>query len=140
MCKRKKKDLFNTVYWLKVMLSISLTNYETGRDYVWESKGIHATFLTKALDVAEWSQLHPPAALPPSKLSPEPTGYEGGWATQPVSKLWRRAKLIFLAGNRTLAVRSPSLLQMSYFSSYGLFIIQGNIFPFLKIVILFIVQ
>jgi hypothetical protein len=49
-------------------------------------------------------QLHAPAALPPGKAPPIPTGYEAWWAPESVWMLWRRDKSC-TARNRTQVVQ-----------------------------------
>jgi hypothetical protein len=53
------------------------------------SKGVAPPILTSALDGREWTA-HAPAALPPRKEAPVPTGYEAGCAPEPVWMLWRK--------------------------------------------------
>jgi hypothetical protein len=57
-----------------------------------------------------------PRPLYPGKLSPLPTGYEDGWAPEPVWTLWRREKSLVPGGNWTPAGQSriPSLDRVSY--------------------------
>jgi hypothetical protein len=43
-------------------------------------------------------QFHTPAALPPGKELPIPTGYEAGWALEPVGR-YREEKIFSFAGN-----------------------------------------
>jgi hypothetical protein len=52
--------------------------------------------------VCQWN--NPP--LPPGKEHPVPTGYEFGWAPEPVWILLRREKLLPHAEDRTTAVQS----------------------------------
>jgi hypothetical protein len=58
--------------------------------------------LTSALDVDE---LHVAAALSPEKQTPVPTGYEAGWAAEPVWKLWSREESLASVVNRTPALQ-----------------------------------
>jgi hypothetical protein len=50
-------------------------------------------------------QLHAPAALPPGK-PPVPSGYEAGWAPEPVWALWSGEKALAPARNRIPAVHT----------------------------------
>jgi hypothetical protein len=53
------------------------------------------------------AQLYTPAALPPRKEPPVPTGWGAGRVPNPVLTYWRKEKIAFFApaGNRTLAVQ-----------------------------------
>jgi hypothetical protein len=56
-------------------------------------KQFHA-FLTSELDGSKFWPV-----FPDGKHS-VPTGYEAGWAPEPVSMLWRRERFLFHAGNQ----------------------------------------
>jgi hypothetical protein len=43
-------------------------------------------------------QLHDPATFPPKKELPVPSGYDAGWAPEPVWTLWSIDKFIPFAG------------------------------------------
>jgi hypothetical protein len=56
-----------------------------------------------SLDGGEWSYSRP-GRFTPGNEPPVPTGWEAGWATEPVWTLWRREKF-YTAGNRTRPVK-----------------------------------
>jgi hypothetical protein len=53
-------------------------------------------------------QLHAPAALPPGKQPPVPTGKEAEWAPEPFLTRWWREKFQAPAGNRTQNFDHPA--------------------------------
>jgi hypothetical protein len=57
-------------------------------------------------------QLHTPAALPPGKEPPVPTGQEAGWAPEPVWKTWRN--VLTLSGLELRHLDRPARGQSLY--------------------------
>jgi hypothetical protein len=69
-------------------------------------------------------QFHTPAALPPEKQHPLPTGQEAGWAPEPVWTLWKGEKLLVSVRNRTPDVshsheEEPGTAVMCYYEEIG---------------------
>jgi hypothetical protein len=62
-----------------------------------------------ALGGGEWSASRP-CRLTLRKYAPVPTGYEAGWASEPVWTIWRRVKSVAATGYRTPAPRWSSLI------------------------------
>jgi hypothetical protein len=67
---------------------------------------VQLLLLLLALDGGEWSASRPGHALPPWKGPPVPTGYEAGWAPEPVWKQRLEEKSSASVGDRTPVVQS----------------------------------